>query len=177
MQHDQKWAAHVAFVSNDKVKPVCFPYLCILSFFAMQVYVSGHYTCPFGATGSVHAWERVARALTTIARELLALPVFVYVDDYFALEWLLKCISDMTLYVMYFFVAIRPECMEHSMKCFARLVRAVLGHDAISEDKLCFGMNLTLLGVEVELTRHGYKCQPQLEKKLRYAIILYSSTL
>ena len=54
----------------------------------VQVYVSKHYTCPFGATGSVHAWERIARGLATIARRLLLLPVFVYVDDYFALEWL-----------------------------------------------------------------------------------------
>ena len=87
------------------------------------------------------------------------------------------CIRDMTLYVMHAFVAVRPECMEQSMKCFARLVKAVLGNDAISEAKLCFGMNLTLLGVEVELTRQGYKCQPQLEKKLRYAVILYNNIL
>ena len=57
------------------------------------------------------------------------------------------------------------------MNCFARLVRAVLGKNAISEDKLCFGASLTLLGVEIELTSQGYKCQPQLEKRLRSAFV------
>ena len=55
--------------------------------FILQVYVSEHYTCPFGAVGSVHAWERVARGIGAIAHKLLSLPAFVYVDDFFAPEW------------------------------------------------------------------------------------------
>ena len=45
---------------------------------------------------------------------------------------------------------VRPELMEHAMQCFARLVRALLGHSAISERKLEFGNSLVILGIKVE---------------------------
>ena len=51
-----------------------------------KVYVSTHNSCPFGATSSVHAWERVGRAIAAIARSTLHLGVLVYVDDFFAVE-------------------------------------------------------------------------------------------
>jgi len=53
---------------------------------AGRAWVAHHYSAPFGATSSVHAWERVGHLLRRIARRLLALPVLEYVDDYFAPE-------------------------------------------------------------------------------------------
>ena len=43
----------------------------------------------------------------------------------------------------------RPECLEHAMQCFARLVRVVLGADAIENKKLDYGMSLVVLGAEI----------------------------
>ena len=50
-----------------------------------------------------------------------------WVDDYFSVE--------------------PSESVEHAMACFARLVRAVLGDDAISSDKLAYGNPLPILGL------------------------------
>ena len=142
---------------------------CIFTF--VQVYVSEHYTCPFGASGSVYAWERVARGIQAIANNLLGIPVLVYVDDYFAIDWYIAPISKLC-HIRFCIACSRPDCMEHSMLCFARLVRAILGQDAVSKDKLQFGMELPLLGVQVQLTQKGYTCRPVLEKKLKIAILM-----
>ena len=48
--------------------------------------VAFHHSMPFGATASVAAWSSVGELILDIARELLMLPVFRYVDDYFAAE-------------------------------------------------------------------------------------------
>ena len=48
--------------------------------------MSAHYACPFGATASVHAWERIGHLIRWVARELLKLAVLAYVDDAFAIE-------------------------------------------------------------------------------------------
>ena len=48
----------------------------------MQVWVSVHYACPFGALSSVHGWERTGRLLTTLARKILHLPTDRYVDGF-----------------------------------------------------------------------------------------------
>ena len=52
----------------------------------LQVMMSAHNACPFGAIASVHAWERVDAALCFIARRFLRIAVCRYVDDYFAAE-------------------------------------------------------------------------------------------
>ena len=52
-----------------------------------------------------------------------------WVDDYFSAELI--------------------ESTVHAMECFARLVRAVLGPDAVSERKLLCGNPLTILGLDV----------------------------
>ena len=41
---------------------------------------------PFGAKASVYAWERLGHLIATVARRVLKLPVFRYVDDFFAPE-------------------------------------------------------------------------------------------
>ena len=102
-------------------------------------------SCPFGATASVYNWERVGRFLRKIARKLLHIALFEYVDDYFAAE--------------------RPDVAEHALGCFARVVRAVLGKAAIAEDKLMFGSTLEVLGVVVKLSHDRFTLSP-CEKKL-----------
>ena len=71
---------------------------------------------PFGAISSVHAWDRIAKLLRKIARVLLMIPILTYVDDYFAVE--------------------SAQTVEHAKSCFARLVRCLLGFDALSASKL-----------------------------------------
>ena len=56
---------------------------CVVVLGRAQVFWSQHFTCMFGAVGSVHAWERIGAALTHLARYLLHLALFRYVDDYF----------------------------------------------------------------------------------------------
>ena len=46
------------------------------------------------------------------------------------------------------------------MKCFARLLRLLLGPSALSDRKLGFGASLEILGVEVVLTEEGYTAKP-----------------
>ena len=108
----------------------------------IQVYVSEHYTCPFGASGSVYAWERVARGIQAIANNLLGIPVLVYVDDYFAIDWYIAPICRLC-YIRFCIACSRPDCMEHSMLCFARLVRAILGQDAVAKEKAVTGSSGT----------------------------------
>ena len=52
--------------------------------FACEVLVSTHYSCMFGAIGSVHAWERVGAAVAHLARKYLKIALLRYVDDLFA---------------------------------------------------------------------------------------------
>lgn len=63
-----KWAAAFAYMLNGE------------AWFAV------HNATPFGASSSVYAWHRVGALIGAIARKLLHLPVFRYVDDYFAVE-------------------------------------------------------------------------------------------
>ena len=51
-----------------------------------QIFVSMHLACPFGATASVQAWQRIAAAVTFLARTVLGLSVFCYVDDYIGVD-------------------------------------------------------------------------------------------
>ena len=51
-----------------------------------EVLFAIHAACPFGAIGSVHAWERLGAAIAHVARVYLKLPILRYVDDYFGPE-------------------------------------------------------------------------------------------
>ena len=84
---------------------------------------------PFGATASVVAWHRVGDLLLEIARRLLHLPAFRYVDDYFAAE--------------------RTGIAQHGLGTFVRLVRAVLGSSAVADAKTEFRPELVILGIQV----------------------------
>jgi len=70
------------------------------------------------------------------------------------------CHCDNVALALDVFMLCRPECAEHGMKCFARLVRLLLGPSAISDRKLAFGASLEILGVEVILTDKGYTARP-----------------
>ncbi len=51
-----------------------------------EVWVAHHAAAPFGAKSSVHSWERIGALILAIARKILWLPLYRYVDDYFAPE-------------------------------------------------------------------------------------------
>ena len=109
-----------------------------------KAYYSEHIACPFGATASVHSWERIGNALAHLARKLLHIPVLRYVDDYVSPE--------------------RPKCLSHSMRCFARLARLLLGPDSIAESKMEAGKELCVLGVDFRIRKHSFTCRPAAEK-------------
>ena len=113
-----------------------------------QIFVSMHLACPFGATASVQAWQRIAAAVTFLARTILALSVFCYVDDYIGVD--------------------RPECVEHAMQCMARLVRAIFGFSAVAARKLDFGPSLVALGILITPSAEGYSCSVAKEKAQKY---------
>ena len=123
---DHRWASAIAFLHLG------------------QVIMSTHAACPFGATSSVHAWERIGALLCTLARRVLNLAVYRYVDDFFGLE--------------------REETVEHAMQCFARLVRVLMGATAIADRKLECGRTLCVLGVDLSLSVKGYTCRPSKDK-------------
>ena len=99
--------------------------------FMGYAWVAKHFAMPFGATASVEAWHRFGALVAELARRLLFLPVFRYVDDFYAAE--------------------RFECMRHGMECFVRLVRALLGPSAVSDKKVECGRSLVILGIHVRV--------------------------
>ena len=48
-----------------------------------------------------------------------------------------------------------PECLEHAMDCLVRLVRALLGDDAIANHKIEWGAELVVLGMLVSPCSEG----------------------
>ena len=112
--------------------------------------VAEHMAMPFGAVASVHAWDRVGALLCFIARKILHIPIMRFVDDFFAPEL--------------------PECAQHSMMAFARLVRLLLGPTAISEHKLSCGMPLVILGLTIDINQYGVRCWPTLDKIAKWVL-------
>ena len=68
--------------------------------------------------------------LCHIGRRVLFLPLLRYVDEFFAID--------------------RAACAEHAMGCFARVVRALLGPNAVADRKMSFGNPLPILGLTVK---------------------------
>ena len=58
------------------------------------------------------------------------------------------------------------------MHCFARLVKAMLGPDAIAPDKLMFGQSLAVLGVSVNLLPDRFVLRPSREKMLKCLCVM-----
>ena len=115
-----------------------------------QIWTSVHYAMPFGLKASVFALERVGHFLATVARKLLKLPVLRYVDDFFAPE--------------------PRESLEHAATCFARIVRAMLGADAIADNKRDHGWSLTILGIHIEMSAEGFRLMVA-SKKARFPFL------
>jgi len=90
-------------------------------------YFARHIATPFGCVGSVHSWHRIGAALLCIARRLLGLVLFRYVDDFFGLE--------------------SAGLVDIALSAFVRLVRAILGETAIAEKKCAHGAALDILGL------------------------------
>lgn len=89
LQESHQWAAAVAYLYHG------------------EPWVAVHRSMPFGATASVVAWHKVGALLQDLARHLLHLPVFRYVDDYFAAERFGSiCVSSALscIAVMHFFM-------------------------------------------------------------------------
>ena len=107
-----------------------------------------HNALCFGAVAAVHGWDRLGALLCHLVRWLLFVPLLRYVDDKFAPE--------------------RRGCAEHAMCCVARLVRAVLGHDAVAAKKLEWGENLTILGLQISVCTEGFHASPAAAKRLKW---------
>ena len=82
--------------------------------------------------------------MLAICFRLLHLPVLRYVDDYVSPE--------------------RAKNMKHSMGCFARLARLLLGPDSIADAKLECGKDLCVLGVDFEIHKSCFVCRPAADK-------------
>ena len=72
-----------------------------------------------------------------------------FVDDYFAVE--------------------RKESTAHALECFVRLVRALMGTEAIEDRKCDHGNPLTVLGVSVSVKQEGFTFVPDEAKILKWA--------
>ena len=110
-----------------------------------------HWAVPFGAIGSVFAWDRVGALLAHIGRKLLRLPLLRSASVNKKKSVLNVCHR----YVDDYFGCLQPECVDHGMHCFARLVSLLLGDGAVSPHKLVCGMPLCILGLDVTLCSKG----------------------
>ena len=82
---EHRWACGIAFRAGGKVGSDFFIIICACMRL-VQVYMSTHKACMFGAVASVHAWERIGAAICFLARRFLRIAALRYVDDFFAPE-------------------------------------------------------------------------------------------
>jgi hypothetical protein len=102
----------------------------------------------FGGIGSVHGWDSLGAFIKHVGRVALALPVFRYVDDYYSPE--------------------KKETAEHALGCFARVVRAMLGQDALSNEKMDQGVPLEILGITVGVTQQEVRLELTEKKRVEW---------
>ena len=68
-----------------------------------------------------------------------------------------------------------PECdenAEHTRSMFVRLVRCILGFDAIADSKTASGNPLPILGVLVEAREEGIRMRPEQGKRMRWKFMI-----
>ena len=68
-----------------------------------------------------------------------------------------------------------PDCdenAEHTRRMFVRLVRCILGDDAIADNKTASGNPLSILGVVVEAQCSGIRLKPDRGKCLRWKLAI-----
>ena len=58
------------------------------------------------------------------------------------------------------------------MHCVARMIKLVLGPDAVAPDKCDFGRSLCVLGVRFEMDPQGFRCLPDCSKARRWCVLL-----
>ena len=109
--------------------------------------VADHMACPFGSVSAVHTWERVGAMITTIVRRVLKIALLRYVDDLFAPE--------------------RQSTAEHALQCVARLIRLLMGTEAIADKKLEWGSELVILGIQVSPLDTCFRLLPAKDKKVK----------
>ena len=80
---DERWMCGIAFMVDGQVLQSLLLVLVTFADLVFKVWWAQHLAAPFGATGSVHGWERVGAAAAHIARVLIKLAALRYVDDYF----------------------------------------------------------------------------------------------
>ena len=114
-----------------------------------DIWTSQHYSMPFGAVSSVHAWDRVGAFFRALGRRLFHLILFRYVDDFFAPDW--------------------ADVIQNAKEVFAELVRACLGTDALSAHKLEAGNGLTILGVVVVASLYCVVMWPSPDKVKKWS--------
>jgi len=92
------------------------------------------------------------------------LPVLRYVDDYFGPSRCHVRVSKCWAGGPLFLCCIRTGTAKHALKCFARLVRVLLGTSAVADEKCEVGESLVVLGVEVQMSQKGYSFRPAADK-------------
>ena len=117
-----------------------------------RVMAAQHVTLPFGGLACVHGWERAGAFLAAAARKLLWLPALRYVDDFFSIE--------------------RKGLAEHADKCFARLVRALLGPSAMQDRKMAWGPSIVILGLRVWSSASGFHVKPDDDKVKQWIAVI-----
>ena len=105
---------------------------------------------PFGCTASVHHWDRTGALLRRLARTFLKAPVSRYVDDFFAVG--------------------RPEDIGHALQCIARLIRALIGDDALANEKLDHGRHLNVLGLRFDAHADGVEVRVSDDKASKWRL-------
>ena len=113
-----------------------------------------HRSVFFGATSSVHNWERVGALLAAILRRVVHIPALRYVDDFFGAE--AAALAQHTKEC----APLPPLChsppgsrradARTAARCVARVIRCLLGTDSMKEKKLAHGNPLVILGLRIE---------------------------
>ena len=85
------------------------------------------------------------------------MPVPRYVDDYVGPE--------------------RKDNLQHSLSCFTRLTRLLLGTDSVADAKTEFGKRICVLGVDLVINKHGFTCRPSVEKVCMLDVSQHSAAL
>ena len=74
---DAEWCRYL----SDQIT---FAYVGVAYLLKGVPHIAFHHAMPFGATASAEAWDDIGDLMQDIARNVLRIPVFRYVDDYFA---------------------------------------------------------------------------------------------
>ena len=61
------------------------------------------------------------------------------------------------------YVLVRLETMSHGLRCLVRLIRLLLGPEAIT-DKVGVGRKIVILGVEFDIGEDGFHCRLSADK-------------